>query len=264
MRTRRPGPLALTLGAATIMTVACGGTEFSGGTDGGGTGGLATSGSGGPTGSSTGSSGGSSGDSQTGGSAGVGGSATTAGSGTGGGSTGGGGGGTGGSGSGGSGGTCGSDSVTFRLVPGGLPGSPGYCVGSCGTSWVTIKTADGQVLGGIDHGCFASCTDCSPVLCPAIACPAPHHLASSGENITWNGTLWAANTCSQPSGAKLPCVNPVCVSPGSSLVATMCAYPNMTPDGGTYCAGGPTPKCVDVPFIYPTTTVVTGVLDPTR
>src|SRR6266542_2934993 len=247
MTTTRSGPVAWALCAATIVAVSCGGAEFGGSIDGGGTGG-----SGGPTGTSTGGSGGS---------VGVGGSTTT---GTGGGSTGGAGGGTGGSGAGGSGGTCASSgSVTFQLIPGGLPGSPGYCVGACGASWVTIKSATGQVLGNIDHGCFASCIDCSPVACPAVACIAPHRLASTGEEITWNGTLWAQNMCSESNGIKLACVNQVCVSPGP-LIATMCGYPNMTPDGGSYCLGGQTPKCVDVPFSYPTATVVTGVLDPVR
>jgi hypothetical protein len=150
------------------------------------------------------------------------------------------------------------------MIPGGLPGSPGYCVGACGQSWVTVKATDGKVLGNIDHGCVASCSDCKPVVCPAIACIAPHHLASAGEDITWNGTLWPETTCSTDNGASLACVGQLCLSPGTPLIATMCAYPSTNPDAGQFCSSGPTATCVNVAFIYPTTSVVTGVLDPTR
>jgi hypothetical protein len=170
---------------------------------------------------------------------------------------------TGTGGAGGSGGACANSNVTFRLIPGGLPGSAGYCVGSCGASWVTIKTPDGRILGNIDHGCFASCSDCHPIACPAIACVAPHRLASGGEDIMWSGTLWAPSTC-MSTGGNLACVNQLCVAPNTQLIATMCGFPNMTPDGGGFCSGGPTAKCVDVPFTYPTMNVVTGVLDPVR
>jgi hypothetical protein len=231
----------------------CGGAEFAGGVDGGGGGST-----GGSTGTTTNSTGGSTGDTTVTVTTGM----TTGGPGSGGSGGAGGSTGTGGSG----GGSCSNASVanvTFRLIPGGLPNSPGYCVGSCGASWVTIKTPDGHVVGNLDHGCFASCGDCQPVVCPAIACVAPHRLASGGEDRVWNGTLWAQSTCSSGS-ANLACVNQVCVQPGMALVATMCGFPNMTPDGGGFCSGGPTPKCVDVPFTYPTMNVVTGVLDPVR
>jgi hypothetical protein len=128
---------------------------------------------------------------------------------------------------------------------------------------VTIKTPDGRVVGNIQRECFASCGDCRPITCPAILCVAPHRLASGGEDISWNGTLWEQSTCAGGSG-NLACVSQVCVPPGTPLIATMCGFPNMTPDGGSFCAGGPTPKCVDVPFTYPTTNIVTGVLDPTK
>jgi hypothetical protein len=128
---------------------------------------------------------------------------------------------------------------------------------------VTIKTPDGRVVGNIDRPCLASCGDCQPVACPAIACVAPHHLASAGEDIGWNGALWAQSTCMAASGS-LACVGQLCVQPGTPLIATMCGFPNMTPDGGSFCSSGPTPKCVDVPFTYPTMNVVTGVLDPVK
>jgi len=45
----------------------------------------------------------------------------------------------------------------------------------------------------------------------------------------------------------------------------MCGYPNLNPDSGSYCyALGTAPTCVDVPFTYPTMTIVTGVLDPSK
>jgi hypothetical protein len=248
--------------AVALMGSGCGGA-FSGdgvgdGGDTGGSGGGITAG-----GTAGGSTGGSNGSSTiTGITTGAAGSITTGASG--GTGIGGAGGSTGAGGSGGSGGACTGSSVTFRMVPGGVPGSAGFCVGACGQSWVTVKTPDGHVLGNIDHGCFASCRDCTPIACPAIACVAPHHLASAGEDITWNGTLWPQSTCSGANGTSLACVNQLCVSPGTSLIATMCAYPSTNPDSGSFCTGGPTATCVNVPFTYPTTSIVTGVLDPAR
>ncbi len=251
----RMGAIAL-LASATVIATNCGGSEFAGNFDGGtvGSGGSSTGGAGGTTGSGA----GFSGSDATGGTIGTG-SFTTSGG------TGGAGGSAGSGGTGGSTGACTAGGVTFRLIPGGVPGSPGFCVGSCGASWVTIKSPDGRVLGNITHGCFASCTDCTPVACPAAPCIAPHRLASSGEETTWNGTLWVPNTCLASSGSNITCVNQLCVAPGSPLIATMCGYPNLNPDSGSYCyALGTAPTCVDVPFTYPTMTIVTGVLDPSK
>jgi hypothetical protein len=251
MMMKRWGALALGFSAAALMGSGCGGAEFSGdGVDGGAGGSGASVTTGGTAGSST---AGSNGSTTTGAAGGVGGIGGAGGSGS-----------TGTGGSGGSGGVCTGDSVTFRMVPGGPPTSPGFCVGSCGQSWVTVKTPDGHVLGNIDHGCFASCSDCKPVACPAIACIAPHHLASAGEDITWNGTLWPQSTCSAGPDTPLSCVSQLCVPPGTALIATMCAYPSTNPDGGPFCTSGPTATCVNVAFTYPQPSIVTGVLDPTR
>ena len=63
---------------------------------------------------------------------------------------------------------------------------------------------------------------------------------------------------------NLACESQLCVNPGTSLIATMCGYPSGNPDSGSFCAPGPTPTCVNVPFTYPTPDIVTGVLDPNK
>jgi len=61
------------------------------------------------------------------------------------------------------------------------------------------------------------------------------------------------------------CVNPTCASAGH-YVAVMCAYPNgcpayppgISPANSSYDAGQPV--CVKVPFDYPNTAEVVGIL----
>ena len=152
-------------------------------------------------------------------------------------------------------GTCADGSVTFQII-GRAP--PGYCVGTgCNTSWVSVKTADGQPLGAFFQGCVTTCDVCSPIVCP-LACIAPHTLDPNGETQTWNGTYYKQGTC----GAGLSCVSPQCILPGTHLVATMCASPRINPDSGLFCQGSDTPRCVDVPFVFPTIQIVTGNVDP--
>jgi hypothetical protein len=55
------------------------------------------------------------------------------------------------------------------------------------------------------------------------------------------------------------CVNQVCSVPHGKYIARMCAN-RATNDGGTFCMSELMQTCVDVPFDYPATGVVTGVL----
>jgi hypothetical protein len=122
-----------------------------------------------------------------------------------------------------------------------------------------VKTADGQPLGALYPGCIATCDVCSPVLCPLV-CLAPRPLDPiNGQTQIWNGTYYQQATC----GAGISCVSPQCVPAGTRLLATMCASPRLNPDGGNICQPSDTPRCVDVPFVFPATTaIVVGNIDP--
>ncbi len=169
---------------------------------------------------------------------------------------------TGGSGGGGVNPTCLKASVTFQMIPwhpeGGAPAD--YCAGmGCGGQWLSIKTSDGKILDRF-FLCGVGCNDCSSRPCPPIACIPPEHLKPEGETETWDGTYFASSTC----GAGMQCEQAACVEAGSHLVASMCAYPSMGPDGGFGCMGSTTPNCVDVPFDYPSAAPVVGIIYPTR
>jgi hypothetical protein len=168
----------------------------------------------------------------------------------------------GGAGGGGVDGTCLQTSVTFQMIPwhpeGGAPAD--YCAGmGCGADWLTLKTATGEILGR-SFLCGVDCSDCSSKPCPPIACILPDHLKPEGATLTWDGTYFASATC----GAAKQCSQAACVAAGTHLVATMCAYPSIGPDGGFGCMGANTPNCVDVPFDYPPPAPVVGVINPTR
>jgi hypothetical protein len=53
-------------------------------------------------------------------------------------------------------------------------------------------------------------------------------------------------------------VNATCVPPGK-YIARMCAN-RATGDGGNFCMSDPMATCVDVPFDYPASATVVGVL----
>jgi len=158
--------------------------------------------------------------------------------------------------------TCVKANVTFQIIPwhpeGGTPVD--YCAGmGCGGQWLSIKTATGETLSQ-GFLCGVSCTDCSSKPCPPIACIQPDHLPPEGATEMWDGTYFASGTC----GAGVKCSQPSCAAAGSHLIATMCAYPSIGPDGGFGCMASPTPNCVDVPFDFPSATPVVGIINPTR
>ena len=77
-----------------------------------------------------------------------------------------------------------------------------------------------------------------------------------GETYTWDGTLWEQSKC----GPQMySCVNQVCSVPPGKYIARMCAN-RATGDAGSFCMSVPMPTCADVPFDYPATATVMGVL----
>jgi hypothetical protein len=85
-----------------------------------------------------------------------------------------------------------------------------------------------------------------------MSCVAPRPV-DTGVEQTWDGSLYTPSTC----GAALTCVDKSCASPGS-YIAKMCAYGRTNVDAGVSatCESDPTPVCVEVPFTYPSPTVV--------
>ncbi len=131
-----------------------------------------------------------------------------------------------------------------------------YCINYCQSVWVTIFREGSDVPLAVTHSCTASCSQCQPIACPAIACIAPQHLKPEGETYTWDGTLWEQGHCGPQ---MIACISQSCGTPKGKYIARMCAYKS-TSDAGPFCMSASTQTCVDVPFDYPTAAIVEGVL----
>jgi hypothetical protein len=165
---------------------------------------------------------------------------------------------SGGHGSGGQGGAqagCPQASVTFRMVPGGTPGTT-FCVGAdCSSAWLSLHTDSGAPLL-LSSDCAVLCDGCASTGCSG-ACYQPYLLDAAGEQRDWDGAYWALD-----DGCGGGCLAPACATVGMALVATFCAY--RPPDNATTCVEGLSPTCVDVPFQYGVDAEVVGVLDSTK
>jgi hypothetical protein len=156
-------------------------------------------------------------------------------------------------------------SVTFRMeapsVDAGYRyvfsfGNPGD-----GVWWYSLATAYGQPVP-IFFSDLAICNSCGMVGVPIGAGCAG--VPEGGATATWDGTvITGTSTCGWSPGPgqatqAIACQSTQCSLPGEYVV-TMCAersdecFSNST-DAGT--------ACVAVPFSYPTTTEVVGVLPP--
>jgi hypothetical protein len=135
--------------------------------------------------------------------------------------------------------------------------SSDFCVGSqCSNVWVTVTTGTGSAVTFF-QGCVASCSNCMPVACPPVLCALPQPMKAQGESFTWDGTEWDPGMC----GAQMTCRSHQCAARGS-YVAKMCASRSVL-DAGPFgqCSPTPTLTCVDVPFDYPSATVVEGMIN---
>jgi hypothetical protein len=76
----------------------------------------------------------------------------------------------------------------------------------------------------------------------------------------WSGIRPAAGTC----GGGKACSDRFACAPRGHYIAHVCGY--VLPPGDASLqpcsAASPTPTCVDLPFDYPTSKVITGVLRP--
>jgi hypothetical protein len=152
-----------------------------------------------------------------------------------------------------------------------LPANTSYCdqtMGCTSPTHFTIMTTQNSMMTPQDYAlpistpiCATSCSSCQPMLCPAIACIAPHgvDITAVPPELQWNGTYYQSSIC----GAGNACYASLTASAGH-YIARMCATPGTLspPDAGfqsTCTASGPA-QCVDVPFDYPGPTPVVGKL----
>ena len=77
-----------------------------------------------------------------------------------------------------------------------------------------------------------------------------------GQSYNWDGVLWTPGTCG-PNAVS--CLGRACGTPKGQYIARMCAN-RRTSDAGPFCMYDSMKTCVDVPFEYPATGVVEGVL----
>ncbi|MFI5307285.1 MAG: hypothetical protein ACHQ53_08035 [Polyangiales bacterium] len=180
-------------------------------------------------------------------------------------------GGAGGAGDSGAAGTAGGPSdcpqITFRILPGGPGGASKFCLGGrCGNApWVTVLDEHGNALSQ-DLQCGAlDCATCAPKMCVG-ACGFSPMLDPAGAEITWEATRWTAGGTCASSG--LACSTKSGCVPNGRYTAHFCAdAPDPAATGVGACDSVPipsTPTCVDVPFDYPPTAPVQGVLDPRK
>jgi hypothetical protein len=168
----------------------------------------------------------------------------------------------GGSGSGGGSGADGSVSCALGTVTFHLSAASGmssdWCVGlHCTSEWVTVTGALSSRPFPLSQGCTAECGACQPIGCPAL-CLAPQTMMPDGERLTWDGTFWEDRTC---GSSQLACRAKTCALPGR-YVAEMCAAPARPMQGPAgFCnAALDAERCVQVPFDFPGTPVVEGIL----
>jgi hypothetical protein len=152
-----------------------------------------------------------------------------------------------------------SATITFELK---LPTNASYCDETMGCSSPThfsILSPDGKELPLSTTICPTYCSSCRPLLCPAIACVAPHGVAVTEPTFQWDGMIYPMSTC----GTGTACYDELHAASGHYVVR-MCATPGTLsqPDGGllSTCTATGATQCVDVPFDYPGTSTVVGQL----
>jgi hypothetical protein len=147
-------------------------------------------------------------------------------------------------------GSCASPVVTFQLTA--RPGSTWFISGSDnsdtpGSTWLTLFLPSGvQLFTSAGETLSLDCRSCSGMF-PYGFGYWMSELPDAGVTGTWNGFAYVAGACGSSGTA---CLTPLCMPRGPYL-AKMCATHEDA-------AAGPT--CVDVPFEYPTTQTITGML----
>jgi hypothetical protein len=132
-----------------------------------------------------------------------------------------------------------------------------YCVGAtdCNNTWLTLLRPDGSPLTTA-RDCIADCDECLAVGCTG-ACPQPYNMPAGGLKGAWNGTHYIQSAC---GAERMQCALAQC-APAGKYIARMCVR-RATSDGGPGgCQGVATPTCVEVPFEWPATGPVRGVVN---
>jgi hypothetical protein len=152
--------------------------------------------------------------------------------------------------------------ATFHLSADLGAGSSRYCLGeaSCANGvWLTILAPDGQVIAPALPVCALDCSSCSMPNCHSRICINPV-LPLQGLDLSWSGESWLEGTCGTAASS---CHSRSC-PPAGRYTARMCAHAlpageTAGPEGcGDRAAAEAT--CVEVPFDYPATEPVVGVL----
>ncbi len=148
---------------------------------------------------------------------------------------------------------CANGAVTFELEVAAGSAST-YCAvlqdPTSGTSWLSLDEPDGGFA--IDSAPrIPNCASCETN--PDQGNFETQGLVATGPIVrVWAGTMAWFSTCG-PSGTA--CVTPVCSAAGT-YIAHMCADSECPGQPNTVVAE----HCVDVPFDYPTTETVVGIL----
>ena len=159
--------------------------------------------------------------------------------------------------------------LDFRMLGGGPAASSEFCVGkpqSCSRAWFQILDSTGNGVSTELPCSVTSCSSCQVGGCILI-CATSTPLLGEGMSTTWNGIQWVD---AGPCGDNVECRAPVC-APAGDYVARFCGHALESGASGApaqfdECENNAAsePTCVDVPFSYPSTNPVIGVLDPTR
>jgi len=164
-------------------------------------------------------------------------------------------------------GSCGTGIVTFRVY---APANDALTVSTSGDeepNWLAITPRSGTQLELYPEEMTEDCESCFSG--EGFAVPIGWYdspLEDAGATRTWDGRYFGPGTCPPPvpTGRSSRCQTASCAAPGPYL-ATMCACAESPLNGSqgfppyatSDCAN---PVCVDVPFEYPSATVVTGTL----
>jgi hypothetical protein len=151
--------------------------------------------------------------------------------------------------------------LTFRMTPS-TDSEIQYCDGgpsACNIGWFWIYDASGAVVATYIPCGTAPCSTCEAPGCPTI-CQTSSLVSESGRETTWSGVHQVAGTC----GPGARCLAPAC-APAGEYVARFCAYALQGAGGAPNdfdCNSATSqPTCVDVPFTYPSDSVVEGALE---
>jgi hypothetical protein len=147
--------------------------------------------------------------------------------------------------------------VTLRLT---VSSGRSYCDQDtlCSTTpHIFVRDPAGRVLLTALPFCQPICSQlCAPPQCPGFPC-VPMGSRFTGGDFVWSGVYYDSSTCGGGAG----CFIQRFARPGR-YTAAMCATPGAlsAPDGGGPVCAKEAQRCVELPFDFPSSTVVEGTL----